>query len=171
MESSSRPQGCENCHQECTIHLTQIVNNQVIKVDLCASCPYAQKMEQEQEFGLIDKLVGKLSDMAKDVSEADSFDCCPDCGLTEQQFRKTMRMGCSTCYTTFSSFLDEYLLNLHPGLSHRGKIPKRFEGKMTEKEINTLKKNIQEAIIVENYELAAQLRDKIKELGQPKIVD
>lgn len=172
--ASSRPQGCENCHKECTIHLTQIVNNQVMKIDLCASCPHAKKMEQDQEFGLIDKLVGKLSYIAKGASEADSL-TCPNCGLTEQQFRKTTRLGCPACYTTFSSFLNEYLTNLHPGLSHKGKIPKRFEAKVTEKKINSLKKDIQEAVVVENYELAAQLRDEVDalthQLSQPGNID
>jgi protein arginine kinase activator len=83
---------------------------------------------------------------------------CPTCGTTIQDIAATTsRIGCPDCYTHFKDELTPFIKNYHKSLQHVGKSPKRIDAK-------DLKKALEEAIKKEDYELAAKLRDEIKNL-------
>ena len=90
---------------------------------------------------------------------------CDGCGTTFLEFKNHGKLGCEHCFETFSGYLDKTLKNYHGASTHTGKIPKRSgEGLKLKKEKESLKTELQRAIIEERYEDAARLRDKIKEL-------
>ena len=90
---------------------------------------------------------------------------CSSCKLTLSEFRKTGKLGCSNCYSTFKREISTILKNIQWGISHRGKIPqKNSAGLLVKKEIQKLRGEQSHAIDQEEYEEAARLRDKIKEL-------
>jgi len=65
--------------------------------------------------------------------------------------------------------MDPMLRRIHGKTFHVGKVPKRTGGQLRiRQEINRLKRELQEAINAEEYERAAVIRDKIKELEQNK---
>ena len=45
---------CSHCNNPATVHLTQIVNNKIIKVDLCESCAQAKGVTDPEGFSLAD---------------------------------------------------------------------------------------------------------------------
>jgi protein arginine kinase activator len=90
---------------------------------------------------------------------------CDQCGLTYGQFSKLGRFGCSSCYKHFTDKLDPLLKRVHGNVVHVGKIPKRSGGLIQQKrEIEELKHELQARIQSQEFEYAATLRDKIREL-------
>jgi len=55
--------------------------------------------------------------------EIRSVKTCPCCRFTEEDFRRTLRLGCSECYQTFEFEIETMLPKMHRGTTHRGKIP------------------------------------------------
>ncbi len=75
------------------------------------------------------------------------------------------RFGCSNCYKQFGSRLDPILKRVHGNTVHVGKIPKRTGGQIQlKREIEELRRNLHELIDREEFENAAQIRDRIREL-------
>jgi protein arginine kinase activator len=55
--------------------------------------------------------------------EVRSVKTCSCCGFTEEDFRRTLRLGCPECYRTFQFELETMLPQMHHGTTHCGKIP------------------------------------------------
>lgn len=157
---------CQFCKQkEATVHLTQIIENQVNKVDFCESCAKAKGVSDPTAFEAADVLLGlgasKKMDQAMESRGGDVR--CPTCGYTQGDFKKTGRLGCSDCYTVFAEGLESMLKSMHKGTHHRGKVPPRIQRAASRDAVLTrLQSQLQEAIGCENFEKAAKLRDEIK---------
>jgi protein arginine kinase activator len=90
---------------------------------------------------------------------------CNKCGMTIEEFQGTGKLGCSACYDTFGENLKPLIRRLHGSLEHTGKIPSRLSrGVSITREIARLKELLNKAIEREEYEKAAEIRDKIKSL-------
>ncbi|MDP3387012.1 MAG: UvrB/UvrC motif-containing protein, partial [Eubacteriales bacterium] len=73
--------------------------------------------------------------------------------------------GCSHCYNAFKGRLTPLIRNIHGHESHVGKTPDKGDGVMkTGTELEKLKNKLREAVELEEYEKAAEIRDKIKEM-------
>ncbi|MGH7997663.1 MAG: UvrB/UvrC motif-containing protein, partial [Opitutaceae bacterium] len=53
----NNPLKCDFCSKPATVHLTQIVNNKVHKVDLCESCAQSKGVTDPSGFSLADLLL------------------------------------------------------------------------------------------------------------------
>ncbi|HPA16123.1 MAG TPA: UvrB/UvrC motif-containing protein [Verrucomicrobiae bacterium] len=160
---ANRPPGCENCKEPATIHLTQIINGVVHKIDLCAKCPNAKNIDDPTGFSLADQLLG-LGAAEEMKANGDEL-ACPKCGFTQNDFKKSGRLGCPVCYETFRQGLEPLLRNMHRGTSHKGKIPARHQDvKELRNRLDSLESELKKAINREDYEGAASLRDRIREL-------
>lgn len=158
----AKPLKCDLCDASATVHLTQIVNNQIHKIDLCESCAEEKGITDPNGYSLADLLV-KPEAEADDFLE--SFDACTECGYTQKEFKKTGRLGCERCYQTFGPLLGPALAGMHKGDRHKGKVPERAaERKSFEDKLNVLETDLKNAIHKENYEEAARFRDQILEL-------
>jgi len=152
-----KPEQCGHCNKPATIHLTQIVNNKIHKVDLCEDCPYKQSVTDPEGFSLADFLLKQPAQLGTDPSIE-----CDACGFTPADFKKSGRFGCPQCYETFSGILKPMLANMHKDVVHRGKVPERALARMSrQRRLHQLEKDLQEAVSTENYEEAARLRDLI----------
>ena len=90
---------------------------------------------------------------------------CPVCGSTFSDIARTGHIGCPQCYETFADELAATVNQLHGTSKPQGRIPKRFGEKQNrEAEINALKEEQKKAIEAQEFEKAAELRDKIKAL-------
>ena len=162
---------CDICkQQQATVHLTEIVNDQMTELHLCEACANQKGSQVESHFGLADLLSG-LADTGKsqDVEEETSTKSCPNCGMTYEDFRKVGRLGCSECYTTFKRSLASLLKRIHGAPHHLGKAPARLVKPSTPKtksELSDLKRRLERAIEMEEFEEAARLRDHIREMEQ-----
>ena len=159
---------CNVCgKKEATVHLTEIVNDQVTKLNLCEECAREKGAEMEEHFGLSELLAG-LTDIGTTVEPETAITTkCPNCGLAYQNFRKIGRLGCSVCYEAFKKELAPLLKRIHGSDRHVGKVP--LKGGKTIKDTRTLqelKMQLEKAIQTEEFEEAAKLRDKIRDLEQ-----
>lgn len=152
---------CSHCSNPATVHLTQIVNNKIIKVDLCESCAQAKGVTDPESFSLAD-LLNKTS-LVPEKSETRLE--CAECGLTTADFRRTGRLGCAACYHTFAPLIRPALEDMHADVEHKGKIPEvAFTRQHSKAEIETLENALQRAIAEEAYEDAAKFRDQIQSI-------
>lgn len=160
---ANRPPGCEHCKEPATIHLTQIINGVVHKIDLCAKCPNAKNIDDPTGFSLADQLLGLGA--AEEMKVNGDELACPRCGFTQNDFKKSGRLGCPVCYETFRNGLEPLLRNMHRGGLHKGKIPARHQdAKELRNRLDSLESELKQAIEKEDYEVAASLRDRIREL-------
>lgn len=151
---------CSHCNNPATVHLTQIVNNKIIKVDLCESCAQAKGVTDSEGFSLAD-LLHKTSSSPQQSAEPNLE--CSDCGLTTADFRRTGRLGCAACYSVFSPLIRPVLEDMHAGIHHKGKIPEvALARQSSAAELQGLEAALQRAIAEEAYEEAAKYRDQIK---------
>jgi protein arginine kinase activator len=162
--SENRPSGCQHCKKPATIHLTQIVNGVLNKLDMCDSCPHAKEVDDPTGFSLADVLLG-LGASQQMQQSVDKGETCPACGFTLNDFRKTGRLGCSQCYEIFAEGLVPILKDMHKNIQHKGKQPHRIlEKTKYETRIRELRAQLQKAIENEQYEEAATYRDHIMQL-------
>ncbi|MDI6709779.1 MAG: UvrB/UvrC motif-containing protein [Thermoanaerobacterales bacterium] len=163
---------CEKCHKRpATVHYTEVVNGKKREMHLCATCAEEEGIGSfkitthpfkfENLFG--DLLGAELPRAAGEARE----NACRRCGLTERQFARLGRFGCSGCYDAFEPHLDALLRRVQGHLRHTGKVPARGQHKARrQREIDRLRRELQEAVQREEFERAAELRDKIRELEQ-----
>ncbi|MDF3058488.1 MAG: excinuclease subunit [Rariglobus sp.] len=157
------PLKCDLCTQPATVHLTQIVNNKVHKVDLCETCAQAKGVTDPSGFSLADLLLKASLNPEVPVSAVR----CEQCGFTQNDFKKHGRFGCPQCYEAFSSLIDPMLDNMHKGTAHTGKVPERaLERKTLHDRLGELESNLEDAVKTERYEDAARYRDEINQLKQ-----
>lgn len=160
----SNPLKCDLCSKPATVHLTQIVNNKVHKVDLCEACAQAKGVTDPSGFSLADLLLkASLTPEATPASGAR----CERCGFTPADFKKLGRLGCPVCYDAFRNLVEPMLENMHSGVSHSGKIPTRaLERKSLYDRLTKLELDLTDAIKSERYEDAARARDEINQVKQ-----
>jgi protein arginine kinase activator len=155
---------CDLCSKPATVHLTQIVNNKIHKVDLCEACAQAKGVTDPSGFSLADLLL-KASLNPEPAGDAK----CAECGFTQQDFKKAGRFGCPSCYQYFSGILEPMLETMHKGVAHTGKIPRRaLERKSLYERLTQLETELDQAIKSERYEDAARFRDELQQAKQAK---
>lgn len=157
---------CDICGKsEASVHLTEIVDNEMSELHLCEKCAREKSVQMEQHFGLSDLLAG-LADFGGPLeAQAAAKNKCPSCGLTYNDFKKIGRLGCSECYGAFKEFLIPLLKRIHGSTHHLGKAPlKTAKVARTTSPLGDLKAKLQKVIQDEEFEEAAKLRDKIREL-------
>lgn len=158
---------CDLCSKnQATVHLTEIIDDQMSELHLCEECARKKSLQMEQQFGLADLLAG-LAEFAKPGEEVEAAGMkCLNCGLTYAEFKKIGRLGCSQCYLAFNKYLMPLLRKIHGSSRHTGKMlsgvsaKPRKRGKVGIAELRTM---LQQAIANEEFEEAARLRDKIRE--------
>ena len=171
---------CQNCHKnEATVHIQQIVDGHVTSLHLCEACAAKKGADDpdlpelnlaEVLFDLAGKAASAVSKSGKEEEESDPVILCPECGWSLEQLRKTGYMGCPGCYKTFGPLISGMLKNMHRGDRHIGKIPlsagpkavKNRKIMMRQREIEQLRKELDEKVRREEYEDAAVLRDRIQ---------
>ena len=163
---------CDFCDQKATVFLTQLVEGQMKKVCLCDQCAKERGVTDPTGFSLADLLLGgmpggKGAAVAGKTSQpaVPSGRSCPTCGFTLEDLRRVRRFGCSDCYATFGEEVGQMLRGMHKGHEHIGKVPGGLMARQVlHKRMEELKTKLDEAISSESYEVAARIRDEIREL-------
>jgi protein arginine kinase activator len=160
---------CDDCKKKtAAVNFTQILNNKKTVLNLCKECAekrgftgHVPGVSPQGGFG-VGNLVSKIATEYEDETNAVK---CDRCHLNYMEFKQTGRLGCGHCYEAFGNRLDDLLRKIHGSDSHIGKVPKGLEPVIhASRQIDGLRKEIQEAIRNEEFEKAARLRDKIKKL-------
>lgn len=159
---------CQNCGKnEASLHMKRIVNGRAAEVHLCYDCA--------RSLGYGDMFTGPgavMGDFFGDI--LDRFDTreiagnavrCPVCGKTFEEIVSGGKLGCAECYNTFYERLLPLLRKIHGKTDHEGKVPKELRAENNgSSDVDSLKEELQKAIAAQDYERAALLRDRIKEL-------
>ena len=159
---------CNVCKEnEATVHLTQMVDGKIKKVDLCEGCSKSKGVDDPTGFSLADLLLG-LSAAQEPEPVAPAGDLvCPQCGHTQADFKKAGRLGCARCYEIFRDGLDGLLRTMHKGTRHVGKVPTSLrENKSLKERLKGLQTKLEAAVAAEDFENAALLRDEIKKMKE-----
>lgn len=163
---------CDECGKNpASLHFTKIINGEKTELHLCESC--AQEKGEiitggSENFSIHNLFSDLLTfDSPSSISgvKPQQQVRCRNCGLTYSQFSKSGRFGCSDCYQYFNHRLDSLLRRIHGNTEHSGKVPQRGGSEMKiKKEIARLKEELKHRIAVEEFEKAAEIRDRIREL-------
>ena len=167
MEGTQSNDVCEICGSaHAVVHLTQIENNQMLTTHLCEKCAAAKGVEgPDESVNLpLTGFLAQLSDEPTAEELAESFGSCSFCGLTFSDFREAGRLGCPHCYTTFEGYLRGLLRRVHGSTQHVGKVylPPDPAASDVEKQLEVLRHKLQRAVDSEDFERAAEIRDKIR---------
>jgi len=175
---------CEKCGQkEATFYYHENVNGQERSYKLCRSC--AKEMESSGAFGTAEShgfgdawwSEGFFADPFKSMSTLLSGVLgggrqteekrCPDCGLRFREFASAGMAGCPRCYEAFEKELENTVYKLHGHASHRGRVPARLQAEQDLKSrVEALEKERDQAVLAEDYERAAAIRDQLKLLRE-----
>ncbi len=147
------------------MHYTKIVGDQMPKVDLCEACAKEKGVSDPGAFD--DLLLGVGVGPELEQLAAGEIIRCPHCGYTQAEFKKSARLGCAECYTTFAAGMESMLKAMHKDIRHVGKAPQAFQQiqqtrDFTEK-LKSLQKRLDKAVGDEDFEQAATVRDEINQ--------
>jgi protein arginine kinase activator len=160
---------CEDCHKkEATFHLTREKGKEKFDLHLCQECAEKRGFRNPLEaapFPLAEFLSGMLIQSKTKKTEKATEERCSVCGMSFSDFSKVGRLGCGNCYQTFRGQLNDLLRKVHGSTSHRGKFPHSRKDVMRPLwEESKLQEELKRAIQDENFEKAAELRDRLKAL-------
>jgi len=164
---------CQVCNQRpANVHVTKVINNVRTELHLCQQCA-RERGELEvfagPKFAFSNLLAGLLQgDAAAGVPvgiPGGSRNVCSTCGLEYPEFMNTGYLGCSECYSQFLPMLRPLIARIHGHAKHTGKVPARA-GKAVRfrKELESLRDELRTMIEAEEYEKAALVRDRIRDL-------
>lgn len=158
---------CDSCgERDAVVQLTRIEGGEVKLLHLCERCaaengvetsvptpkhPLAHFLEAVQQQAALTSVDGSR---------------CVFCHTTMADFRATGRWGCARCYTTFEHGMRELLRRVHGSAKHIGKAYRPPKNETIERAaaLGELRERLRRAIDSEQFELAADLRDRIKVL-------
>ena len=182
---------CEKCKtREANVQLTQMVNGEVTTHHYCMKCAGMMNIANSpmlDDFPLAKMLAGLLSmQETEDDSAAEYMDIeCPTCHTKYSDVAGDSKFGCPDCYEVFDPLINDTIKQLQGSERHiagaPGSIasediredvkqdiekdiaPANMDIEKTEK-LMELRRLLKVSLANEEYEEAAQYRDKIRAL-------
>ena len=175
---------CDKCKEnEAIIFYREVINDHEKTMRLCADCA-----AEAEKSGLIGKskpldifdnmefpgdvtffLGGLFGVPAYQKQKTNEAKKCTLCASTFAELVKSGRVGCPECYKVFAEELAGTVSRLHGATTHCGRAPGKLrEGYARRAQIKELEAELKSAIESEEYERAAEIRDKLKSLREPE---
>jgi protein arginine kinase activator len=154
---------CEECHErEAVIHLHRQQGDVTVVLHLCERCAAEKGVETSATLSKT-AVGGFLASMGTGLSPVTA---CPGCGATLSDFREAGRLGCAECYRAFEGSLRDLLRRLHGSSRHIGKrfLRSGAEPAPALEDTRQLRDQLKRAVELEDFELAAELRDRLRTL-------
>lgn len=169
--------------REATVFYTEIVNGTKKEQYLCEECAAKSTSLRikapfgGQEFSLGGLLLG-LFEHSGETKEGEETPketgkeiVCSNCGMTYAGFKEHGQFGCASCYKEFGRLLLRNMRGIQGSDVHTGRRPKNVvipqaapsEDVPALDETQRLSMQLEQAVEREEYELAAVLRDQIRE--------
>lgn len=171
---------CDRCKmKDAKILYTEIINGAKTEQHLCEECATDYTSFQMEKpllnsdmslNSLLSTLLGAYQTNKTNKSgEAKPGPTCEKCTTTYDEFLQRGRFGCSQCYRSFHKELGRTLRGIQGAEAHTGKRPKGFVSQTDQilknmSEEDRLSLELQKAIESEEFEEAARLRDRIRQL-------
>jgi protein arginine kinase activator len=190
---------CDLCDNEATVHEMTQRNGVRVEKHLCEAC--ASKQGIGPAGATLGELLTNFvlpasqQETSRGKPARAKSPTCATCGFTFEQFRQAGLLGCPECYAAFEARLIPLLERAHEGAStHVGKQPKRLTeqgagsrsgaGAAESQELQVLvrrrereerekilRRQLEDAVKTEQYELAARIRDQLRKLEEAAEVD
>ena len=159
---------CDVCGKnEAHIHIVEVTPNGKRERNLCEECADKEGlMAGEDDFSFsFANFLRNIIPVTFDEARENVGVVCHNCGLSYGEMKHRGKFGCPACYVAFKDKIPE-ILKIVQGKaeSHIGKSPKSLKGLTPAREIEKLKRGLKIAIEEEEYERAAEFRDRIAEL-------
>lgn len=154
---------CEKCGKNhATTHIKTVVNGITKEYNLCDSCAANSGYATNSLTGMLASMFGDFTKYESPIIKTK----CSVCGASFSDIAKSGKVGCAECYNTFYEELLPYLKRVHGSTKHVGKVPCSAPLAVIEKgeTIEELRNQLNRLVREENYEQAAVVRDKIKEM-------
>jgi len=162
---------CHQCEKPAVFHITELTGPEPQELHLCEdharqylSAPADSEPTPPALADALSKQ--KLGDTAEELAKLDQR-ACPKCGITFYEFRQQGRLGCPYDYVFFEQELEPLLFNIHGEKQHTGKRP--ASGASTtgrHADLIRMRREMQEAVEREDYELASLIRDEIRQVEE-----
>ncbi len=161
---------CERCKKaKATFHLTNIERSGAkIERHLCDKCASDEGLLQSAKATVdLNEILENFIAGTKNSADLSGL-VCEQCGISYVEFRNQGLLGCPHDYEVFKDQIGRLLERTHAGATHHvGKMPKSLGKPSTPREdIRRLKRQLDEAVVAEDYERAAELRDRIRALEE-----
>ncbi len=160
---------CEDCGQgDASVHFTEIINGEKREMHLCEECARRKSIPLQKAISLSDLLQNLLSQVGGGKAEEELASvACPVCGISYAEFREAGRFGCPNDYQVFRGSLKELLGKIQHDVRHVGKVPPAGgDGMRRQNELIGLRRELERAVQREEYEEAAELRDRIASISR-----
>ena len=145
---------CQKCRKRnAQYHSSRIINNQLVDIHLCKRC-VENNINQEHTNNIEGLLEVLVKTNVYDKNQAEELQC-NICGTTFSELQKSGLVGCPECYSIFSDYLSKHKIKSYK---------KSFRTQKGIEFIERLERKLKKAVESEDFEEAAQLRDKIKDL-------
>jgi len=160
---------CERCKKaQATFHLTNIDRSGAkVERHLCDACAALEGLLNVGKPTIdLNELLENFIASGKGAGADLSHLVCEECGISYVEFRNQGLLGCAHDYEAFKEPLTRLIERTHGGAAaHVGKTPKSLGVvRKPQLDIRRLKRQLEEAVAGEDYERAAELRDRIREL-------
>ena len=160
---------CENCgERKAKITLTEIENNEMRTLNLCSTCATLKGVSAGGGSAPMADLLAHLGGTAGDTLFDEAGEPCEYCGTGAGDFRKSGRLGCPQCYAQFHRQLRALLRRVHGSSQHMGKVyvSTAPDADPEQVRLSTLRRRLERAVEIEDFESAADLRDAIHALTE-----
>lgn len=158
---------CDQCDRPATHHSVEIIKGQKIEKHLCDIHAAQEGLAIKAIHTPINELLSNFVKLHSGSTTQQEL-TCDECGMTFSEFREHSLLGCPQCYAAFEAALGPLLERAHERATHHlGKVPRRA-GASEQRHllIARLRKRLDEAVVAEDYEVAAKLRDEIRRYEQ-----
>ncbi len=157
---------CQICKERtASVQFTKVVNGIKTEMHLCEQCATKEALNLYQlDFtNFINEFLNIEGKVTLQPAPNTEKKICKNCGMDFNDFKKTGKFGCDQCYETFFDLVEPLIKRIHGRTVHTGKIAKTGGHVLKMKrELSEMQKQLDEAIVNENYELAAEYRDIIR---------
>jgi protein arginine kinase activator len=191
----AQEQKCAKCDKPAQYKIVKIQDNMVEDYLLCAEHAQrmSRHLRLNQQANIL-SMLQKILNQQTEASQPGDM-CCDNCHLSYAAYQKTLLLGCSDCYRSFEDLLVKDLRRFHGAVSQEPDIAGEIEEPEIEEEagivdlddelatrvdadeeasgetaieenIDALRLELQEAIELEDFERAAQLRDAIRSIEE-----
>jgi len=160
---------CQICqNNDASIKFTHIINGVKSEAYFCQKCAEEKGMDnpfQAMQPFLEQMMLAMIQEKReKEISRAVySQKICTGCGLSFQSFLDSGRLGCPKCYVSFRDELKPLLRRIHGTTRHESARHVKSEN-ARHQIIEKLRKELATAVEEEEFERAAALRDKVRQL-------
>lgn len=157
---------CDECGIRPAVYYeTNIINGVMTERYLCEECKKKYGMQKANMPDIFDSIFAALGapfGMHMNAPKPENK-VCPTCGCTAESYMKTGFLGCPDCYKTFEPLILSSVAKIQKDTKHTGRSPEKTLSP-EEAKYNELLRKREEAVAVEDFQLAAKINEEMKKL-------